>query len=107
MRNYIEISESLNGFIEIRQIADEAVRRQCCHAFNELADQQRGTPEQLGGAELGNPNLHPNGTGLYTHATEHVGDLTHRMAAEWATGDEGEGGYGYQFVSEKVGRALR
>jgi hypothetical protein len=107
MRSFITLSESLNGFIRISDVPDQSMRMECCKAFNKLARLQRGTPEKLGGAMMSNPNLHPNGTGLYTHATEHVGDLTNRMAASWATGDQGEGSFGYQFVSEKVARALR
>lgn len=71
-----------------------------------MAEEQRGEPENMGGGMMHNPNLFPNGTGFYTHATEHVGDLTNRMAADWATGREGDGSFGYRFVKEKVNRVL-
>lgn len=108
MRDYILISEALGGgFQTIESIQDEGIRHQCCLAFNELADLQRGKPEMMGGAMMYNRGMHPNATGLYTYSTEHVGDLTHRMAADWATGDVGEGDFGFEFVLEKVERALR
>jgi hypothetical protein len=108
MRNFISLSEALDhGYVTIESIPDAGVRKNCCAAFNELARLQRGKPEVMGGASLRNKGMHPNGTGLYTYTTEHVGDLTNRMAADWATGDEGDGCFGYQYVHEKVERALR
>lgn len=108
MRPFLNISESLNdSFLLIRDIHDSGIRQNCCLAFNHLADEQRGQPELMGGGCMSNPNLFPNGTGLFTFATEHVGDLTNRMAASWATGRQGEGSFGYEFVHEKVSRMLR
>jgi hypothetical protein len=108
MRRYLDISENLNdSYLLIRDITDSGIRKNCCLLFNHLADEQRGKPEFMGGACMANPNLFPNGTGLYTFCTEHVGDLTNRMAAHWATGNEGEGEFGFEFVEEKVARMLR
>jgi hypothetical protein len=108
MRDFIRISETVaDGYTPIGLLPDEDAKRFCCEAFNRLADLQRGQPEMMGGATFGNPNLHPNGTGLYTYATEHVGDLTHRMAEPWATNKDGSGDFGYEFVNEKVSRMLR
>jgi hypothetical protein len=106
MRNHILLAETLDEFVHIADILDSSVRQTCCLAFNELADLQRGHPERMGGACFDNPNLHPNGTGIYTHTTEHIGDLTHRMSQRWATGEEGEGSFGFEYVQEKVARAL-
>jgi hypothetical protein len=106
MRNFLSLSESLDGFIRIQDIPDVVNRQYCCEFFNTLAAKQRGEPERLGGSMNYNDNLHPNGTGLYTHTTEHMGDLIERMTATWATGREGDGSFGYEPVKEKVMRTL-
>lgn len=70
-------------------------------AFQRLADGQRhGDPEKLGGASLFNRGLQCSG--LYSGLTEHVGDITNRMAKGF---DFYEGSFGN--VKEKVDLGLR
>lgn len=80
------------------------LRAKALDAFASLANAQRGRPEMMGGG--GNPAANPhlwNATGLFTWTTEHLGDLSHRMAQrhcqDWR--------YGLEWVHEKVRRALR
>lgn len=68
-------------------------------AFANLADSQRGEPESLGGGGM-NSNVHLSG--IYAHLTEHVGDLTHRMAQKYCE----EMNFGYEYVLPKVRKAL-
>lgn len=73
-------------------------------AFNELASNQRGKPERMGGGgPLGaNPGkLHASG--IWTLLTEHVGDLTHRMAQKNCENIN----YGAEIIIEKCNRAIR
>ena len=65
--------------------------------FQELADQQRGTPEIL--MVEAQKVL---GGGVLNSAIEHTGDLTHRIADKY----DFFGGYGYD-VGNKVDRVLR
>ena len=73
-------------------------------AFAKLADDQRGKPEDMGGAgRMGaNPGL-SHATGVYTNLTEHIGDLTHRMSQRYCQNMS----YGYEMVLAKVERGLR
>ena len=65
--------------------------------FEELADAQRGEPEQA----MLRCQHHSLGSGLWTHGLEHIGDLTHRMSQKF---NFFKGGYGY--VKEKVDKIL-
>lgn len=69
--------------------------RQKEEAFNDLADQQRGQPENAMTAAQ-----YVLGGGVMSHLLEHVGDLTHRMA-------EHNGGVGLDQVAPKVRTAIR
>ena len=66
-------------------------------AFNDLADAQRGAPED---AMTDIQKLH---AGVLAFVVEHCGDLTHRMAERYAT-DSGTMGWGY--VKDKVDKVL-
>jgi hypothetical protein len=58
----------------------EDQKKLALEAFAELAYGQRnGDPEAFGGAGNENPDLF-YATGMFTWLTEHVGDITHRMA---------------------------
>lgn len=63
--------------------------------LDEAANYQRGEPENVMVAAQ-----RRLGGGLYSHALEHVGDLTHRIAEEG-------GAYGSEFVAPKVRQQLR
>ena len=65
--------------------------------FNELAQAQRGEPENA----MLRCQMHPLGGGVHTLALEHVGDLTHRMSENFAFL---QGQYGN--VKEKVDKTL-
>ena len=66
-------------------------------AFAELADAQRGEPEQaMVGLQFA------NGGGVLNFVVEHVGDLTHRMSEHFADLKGGR-----EFVSDKVRKSLR
>lgn len=78
------------------------VQEKALASFGTLARAQRGKPERMGGAVRFNvPIFHA--TGLWTWMSEHVGDLTHRMAEshceKWS--------YGFGPVTEKIDRAFR
>jgi hypothetical protein len=65
--------------------------------FDELADAQRGEPEQA----MLRCQMHPLGAGT-TNTLEHVGDLTNRMAQHFSSF---QGQYG--IVQDKVEKTLR
>lgn len=68
--------------------------------FIELADAQRGAPEEA----MLRIQHDPLGAGVYGYACEHTGDLTHRMnervAIVWGT-------FGYDSVKNKAEKVLR
>lgn len=68
--------------------------------FIELADQQRGAPEEA----MLKIQHDPLGAGVYGYAVEHTGDLTHRMNERvsiiWGT-------FGYDSVKNKAEKVLR
>ena len=66
--------------------------------FNELADEQRGAPEDA----MLKVQMHPLGAGVGPHTLEHVGDLTNRMAQHF---NAFKGQYG--IVRDKVEKTLR
>ena len=71
--------------------------------FNELADEQRGVPEDL----MLKVQFHPLASGLYGWALEHTGDLIHRMCERTATDSRyGSPTFGYEFVKEKVDKLV-
>ena len=101
-RDLISEEEVIRGWAIILALPEPA-KSNAVKAFDKLAQAQRGKPEMMGGACNGNPNIH-HATGLYTWDTEHIGDLTHRMAKGFhVTGLN----CGYGMVLEKVRRALR
>lgn len=69
-------------------------------AFNELAQEQRGYPEH---AMLN--AQHIMGGGVLSHAIEHIGDLTNRMAQRTLV--EYVGNAGIEYVYSKVRSVLR
>jgi hypothetical protein len=83
---------------------DPERRRYALQMFAKLADDQRGDPEKMGGAQSNsfNPGLN-HAQGEFTHLTEHVGDLTHRMAQSHCD----EQNFFYDLVKKKVSMALR
>jgi hypothetical protein len=70
---------------------------QVVEAFNTLAEEQRGRPEN---AML--DAVHALGGGVLSYIVEHVGDLTNRMANKWHLSDGG-----YEYIHDKVGKTLR
>lgn len=79
----------------------EPLHAQAVEAFEALAKGQRyGPPEKLGGASLYNKGIQVSG--LYSGLTEHVGDITNRMAKSW---DFYHGSFGN--VREKIDLGLR
>lgn len=98
----INEQEVIRGWVVITALPEPA-RTNAVKAFDKLATAQRGKPEIMGGACNGNPDIH-HGTGLYTWDTEHIGDLTHRMAKGFHVTDLH---CGYSMVLEKVRKALR
>jgi hypothetical protein len=101
-RDLINEEEVIRGWAVILALPEPA-KSNAIKAFDGLAKGQLGKPENMGGACNGNPNIH-HGAGLYAWDTEHIGDLTHRMA-------DGEhvvhGNCGYGTVAPKVRKALR
>ena len=94
------ICEAMTVVQHIDQLP-EALHAEAVKAFDALADGQRhGAPEKLGGASLFNRGIQVSG--LYSGLTEHVGDLTHRMAEHW---DWYHGGF--ETVRSKVELGLR
>lgn len=80
----------------------ENLKQKALNAFNELADNQRDLPERMGGGGPLNSNpgkLHA--TGIWLLLTEHVGDLTHRMAQKRCENIN----YGAEMIVEKCDRA--
>lgn len=82
---------------------DEPARSNCLKAFNKLAQDQRGTPEDMGGGGNQNPGLR-NNVGVYHYATEHIGDVTNRMAKGFHVTDQD---CGFFYVERKVLGVLR
>jgi hypothetical protein len=77
---YYELHET-QGLVHIDQLP-ELLHKDAVEKFQALADGQRhGPPERLGGASLYNRGIQCSG--LYSGLTEHVGDITHRMADSW------------------------
>jgi hypothetical protein len=66
--------------------------------FEELAQAQRGAPEQA----MLRCQMHPLGAGVGPHTLEHVGDITNRMAQHFSAF---KGQYG--IVKDKVEKTLR
>lgn len=94
---------STTSFVKISDLS-ESEAASALAAFKGLADDQRGYPEDMGGAGRANANKGlTNATGIYTLLTEHIGDLTHRMAQRYCE----RMGFGYEMVLEKVNRGLR
>ncbi|MGD0105731.1 MAG: hypothetical protein ABSC06_17075 [Rhodopila sp.] len=86
MRDIIQIVENTETMasLPITFILDlpEPAKQNALKAFQSLADGQRhGDPEKLGGASMFNRGLHCSG--LYAGLTEHVGDITNRMAKQF------------------------
>lgn len=78
-------------------------RKTALTAFKTLADGQRnGDPENFGGAGKGNSDIH-FATGLFTWLTEHVGDITHRMALPFHVTQLD---CGYSMAASKIERCL-
>jgi hypothetical protein len=71
--------------------------------FAKLADEQRGKPERLGGGGCSSQNPILNATGLWTWQSEHIGDLTHRMAQRHCENIR----FGQELVADKVRRGER
>jgi hypothetical protein len=93
----------MSEFIMIPAIDDPEVRKRCCLAFNALASAQRGEPEWMGGGGQNFKSGIWNATGIFTWTTEHLGDLTHRMAERYATGTDGvDRTWGFEFCREKL-----
>jgi hypothetical protein len=97
MRNLIDLIEGHKP-VYILDLPDPS---KSLAAFQALADGQRnGDPERLGGATLENPGIHVGGQ--YASLTEHVGDITNRMAKNF---DYYKGSY--DNVRDKVAMGLR
>jgi len=95
--------ENKTGSVELRSVADAlafnkgngAVSR--ADAFDELANLQKGDPERI---MTGLQKAF--GGGVWSQQLEHVGDIIHRMTADF---DKLDGGY--EFIKEKVDRAIK
>lgn len=83
---------------------DHEQRRYALQMFAKLAENQQGYPEQMGGAisREFNPSLN-HSQGVYTYLTEHVGDITHRMAQPHCE----DYAFFHDLVVRKVGMSLR
>lgn len=83
---------------------DATMREKALVAFHTLASEQRGEPEQMGagGTSNANPAIH-NATGIWTWLSEHVGDITNRIANRRHV----EMHYGIDMAGPKVDTALR
>lgn len=111
MRHFIHIIENVEeegdgdmpiqpGVHHIDELPAE-LHEQAVEAFDALANSQRhGPPEKLGGASLRNRGIQVSG--LYSELTEHVGDITNRMAKHW---DHYRGST--RNVEQKVGLGMR
>lgn len=100
MRDLIRLMEAAGQTAFILDLAEPA-RQNALSAFQSLADGQRhGDPEKLSGASLFNRGLQCSG--LYSGLTEHVGDITNRMAKKY---DFYHGSFGN--VKDKVELGLR
>lgn len=71
-------------------------------AFYKLSDGQRGEPESMGGGGRGNPDIF-HATGVWTWLSEHVGDITNRIANP----NHISMAYGIHMAEPKVLSALR
>lgn len=82
---------------------NEPMRSYALDAFKKLADDQRGEPERAGagGCSMDSPILYA--TGVYTWMSEHIGDITNRMAQRYCERTR----FGYEMVLEKVNRGLK
>lgn len=82
MRRYMMLVEGVtDGVMHIDALPTD-LHTHATAMFEKLAKAQRdGDPEKLGGATLYNKGIHVSG--LYAGLTEHVGDITNRMAKEW------------------------
>lgn len=81
-----------------------ALRKKALEKFDSLANAQRGEPEEMGagGPMRANPGIY-NATGVWTWLSEHVGDITHRIAAAHHVDIH----YGIDMAEPKVRVALR
>lgn len=95
LREACDFAESVASVSPYRVYADVNGSRD--ESFRKLADAQRGEPERAMLAAQ-----RSMGGGVLNVLVEHVGDLTHRMS-EFGQANN----FGYEFVKEKVDRALR
>lgn len=96
---HAQLSSSIKKFVRIHPLTTKSKTQDALHdertkAFNALASAQRGEPEA---AMLRYQRL--SGGGVMSHAVEHTGDLTHRMA-------EHGGRFGSEYVAPKVRSVL-
>lgn len=105
MRDLMTLVESLTLQWQSILTLDEPAKTNALKAFDHLAYEQRGEPEMVGGAGplTANPGIH-HASGIYTNLTEHIGDLTNRMAKGFHVTSL-RCGYGY--VKNKTVNALR
>ena len=80
-----------------KKVKTAAVENERDKKFDELASDQRGEPEKA----MLRCQMHPLGAGIGTHALEHCGDITNRMAQHF-TYFQGQ----YGIVKDKVDKCL-
>ena len=101
LRKWMRLVEAIAGQPSFILDLPEPAKQKALVAFQSLASGQRhGDPEKLGGASLFNRGIQCSG--LYSGLTEHVGDITNRMAKHF---DRYHGLFGN--VKEKVELGLR
>ena len=78
------------------------LHEQALKAFHKLANDQRGEPEDMGGGGRGNPDIW-HAMGLWTYLSEHVGDISNRIANR----NHVRMSYGIDMAEPKVRSSLR